>query len=74
MYHCRGCGADPGPAVSPQATEATPAVGCLYFPPGQRLPTQPECHCPLTMYQIILLSDGHIGCPESLRSLANSDP
>ena len=37
-----GPGADPGvQAVSPQVT-VHPAVGCHYFPPGLRLPPQPQ--------------------------------
>jgi len=36
-----GPGADPGvQAVSPQFIH--PAVGCHYFPPGLRLPPQPQ--------------------------------
>jgi len=39
-----GHGADPGfLAVSPQVTLAiNPTVGCHYFPPGQRLLSQPK--------------------------------
>jgi len=39
-----GPGADPGvQAVSPQVTfKSSPAVGCHYFPPGLRLPSQPN--------------------------------
>ena len=52
-----GPGADPGvQAVSPQVTwshASHPAVGCHYFPPGLRLPSQPKsvtAHRPVPNY------------------------
>ena len=34
-----------------------PVVGCDYFPPGLRLPSQPQSITALGRYQVILLGD-----------------
>jgi len=59
-------------AVSPQVTEAiNPAVGCHYFPPGPRLPSQPpEHHRPLAGTKLYCLVTEVYVCVSKLPRVA----
>ena len=59
VSHTRYRAFDPGvQAVSPQVTISHhSAVGCHYFPPGLRLPSQLQSTTALGQYQVILLGD-----------------